>query len=58
MTPHSPRSLLNEISILEQRVHELRHSGAGGPGAAGEDAAAERALKGAGGPRGQIRWVW
>ncbi|GAX85685.1 hypothetical protein CEUSTIGMA_g13100.t1 [Chlamydomonas eustigma] len=44
-TVEETRSLLNEISILERRVMELRNSGPGSSGAAGEDATSLRALQ-------------
>ena len=45
----SIRSLLNEISVLERRVHELRYgTGPGAAGAAGEEATALNALRGGG----------
>ena len=54
------RSLLNEISILERRLQELRHSGPGGAGTQGEEEAAAARRWGGGtgsgtGPRGQMK---
>lgn len=44
---------MNEISVLERRVHELRHgTGPGAAGAVGEEAAALNALRGGGGGSG------